>query len=106
MTGQALNNIQVRPGDDNAVERVEEWFREYNFTHDPAVRERIILAYLGMADRLASRFRTSANVSSEDLTQTARLALIRAIDRYDARRPSPFVVYAVVCITGELKHFL
>jgi RNA polymerase sigma-B factor len=106
MTGQALSTIEVRPGDTDAVDQVEEWFHNYDFSHDPAVRERIILAYLGLADRLAARFRSSRGVSNEDLVQTARVALIRAVDRYDPGRPSPFIAYAVVCITGELKHFL
>jgi RNA polymerase sigma factor (sigma-70 family) len=45
--------LDVRPGDEQAVEQVEEWFLEYQRTHDRELRERIILAYLGLADRLA-----------------------------------------------------
>src|SRR6266704_2207449 len=97
----APDQLDVRLGDDEAVEQVEEWFRVY-----PAIRERIILAHLGLADRLAARFRGSRGVSYEDLVQTARVGLVNAVDRYDAERSNPFIVYAIVCIIGELKRFL
>jgi RNA polymerase sigma-B factor len=106
MTTEALRTLDVWPGDRDAVDEVQQWFHCYECTHDPAVRERIILAYLGLADRLASRYRSGHGASTEDLVQTARLALVRAVDRYDPGRPSPFIAYAVVCITGELKRFL
>ena len=36
------------------------------------LREQIILAYLGLADRLADRYRHSRGTTAEDLRQTAR----------------------------------
>ena len=62
--------------------------------------------YLGLADRLAGRFRHSHGTSPEDLRQTARAGLIAAIDRYDPDRGTPFVPYAVACVVGELKRHL
>ena len=50
----------VLPGDELAVNRVEAWFRQYADSHDPEVREQIIVAYLGLADRLAERYRAAA----------------------------------------------
>jgi hypothetical protein len=35
------------------------WLCDYAIGRDPALRQRIILAYLGLADRLASRYRHS-----------------------------------------------
>jgi hypothetical protein len=35
------------------------WLCDYAIGRDPALRQRIILAYLGLADRLASRYRQS-----------------------------------------------
>jgi RNA polymerase sigma-B factor len=96
----------VLPGDERAVSRVEDWFRQYADTHDPAVRERIIVAYLGLADRLADRYRSSRGVSSEDLRQTARVGLVAAVDRYDPDHGSSFVPYAVACVVGEIKRYL
>lgn len=96
----------VRPGDPEAVEQVEEWFDAYHATGSPAIRERIILAHLGLADRLATRFRRSRGVAHDDLVQAARVGLVTAVDRYDSSRANWFVVYAIVCITGELRRCL
>jgi RNA polymerase sigma-B factor len=98
--------VDVRPGDQEAATQVEEWLQDYATSRDPQLRERIILAYLGMADRLAGRFRHSRGTSAEDLTQTARAGLIAAVDRYDPGYGSPFVPYAVACVVGELKRHL
>ena len=96
----------VLPGDELAVARVESWFREYAATGDPAVRERIIVSYLGLADRLADRYRGSRGASREDLRQTARVGLVAAVDRYDPDYGNPFVPYAVACVVGEIKRYL
>jgi RNA polymerase sigma-B factor len=96
----------VLPGDENAVEQVEAWFRRYAETRDPGVRERIIVAYLGLADRLADRYRSSRGASPEDLRQTARVGLVAAVDRYDPDFGNPFVPYAVACVVGEIKRYL
>jgi RNA polymerase sigma-B factor len=98
--------LQVRPGDQEAASEVQGWLQAYGSSRDPQLRERIILAYLGMADRLAGRFRDSRGTSPEDLIQTARAGLIAAIDRYDPDRGTPFVPYAVACVVGELKRHL
>ena len=47
----------MRPGDDAATSEVDGWLQDS--ARDPALRQRIILAYLGLADRLASRYRHS-----------------------------------------------
>jgi RNA polymerase sigma-B factor len=96
----------VLPGDERAVDRVEGMFRRYAVSHDPHLREQIVLAYVGLADRLAERYRGSRGVSPEDLHQTARVGLVAAVDRYDPDRGNPFVPYAVACVVGELKRYL
>jgi RNA polymerase sigma-B factor len=98
--------LDVRPGHQNAATQVDGWLREYATSRDPQLRERIILAYLGLADRLASRYRHSHGTTPEDLTQTARAGLIAAVNRYDPNYGSPFVAYAVACVVGELKRYL
>jgi RNA polymerase sigma-B factor len=98
--------LDVRPGDQNAATQVDGWLREYATSRDPQLRERIILAYLGLADRLVSRYRHSHGTTPEDLTQTARAGLIAAVNRYDPDYGSPFVAYAVACVVGELKRYL
>ena len=98
--------LDVRPGDEAAVGQVEEWFLEYRASGDRAVRERIILAHLGLADRLAARFHDGNGVAGEDLIQAARVGLVAAVDRYDPGRPNPFIAYAIACINGELRRCL
>jgi RNA polymerase sigma-B factor len=98
--------LDVRPGDQDAATQVEGWLQVYAASRDPQLRERIILAYLGLADRLASRYRHSRGATPEDLTQTARTGLIAAVDRYDPGYGTPFVPYAVACVVGELKRSL
>jgi RNA polymerase sigma-B factor len=100
------NQVAVRPGDSASEAEVEGWLRDYAAGRDPQLRERIILAYLGLADRLAARYRTSRGTTMEDLTQTARAALIAAVDRYRPGRRGGFVPFAVACVTGELKRYL
>jgi RNA polymerase sigma-B factor len=71
-------------------------------THQPNTQD----PFLGLADRLADRFRHSRGTAPEDLRQTARAGLIAAIDRYDPNYGNPFVPYAVACVVGELKRYL
>jgi RNA polymerase sigma-B factor len=96
----------VLPGDEQAVNLVERWFRAYAATRDPSIREQIIVSYLGLADRLAERYRGSRGASPEDLRQTARVGLVAAVDRYDPDYGNPFVPYAVACVVGEIKRYL
>ena len=98
--------VDVRPGDQAATTEVEGWLQAYATSRDPVLRERIILSYLTLADRLASRFRHSGGTTPEDLIQTARAGLIAAIDRYDPAKGPAFVPFAVACVVGELKRHL
>ena len=98
--------VDVRPGDQAAATEVEGWLQDYAASRDPALRHRIILAYLGLADRLASRYRHSRGTTPEDLTQTARAGLIAAVDRYNPSYGNPFVPYVVACVVGEVKRHL
>jgi RNA polymerase sigma-B factor len=101
-TGASPDALEVRPEDEVAVQRVEQWFRDYAQNRDPVLRERIILAYLGLADRLAERYRSNR----EDRCRVARLGLVKAVDRYQPERANPFIPYAVATVVGELKRHL
>jgi RNA polymerase sigma-B factor len=98
--------VDVDPGDQAAADAVEAWLQDYAVSRDPGRREQIILAYLGLADRLAGRYRHSRGTTLEDLRQSARAGLIAAVDRYDPTHGNPFVPYAVACVVGELKRHL
>jgi RNA polymerase sigma-B factor len=98
--------LDVNPGDQAAADEVDAWLQDYASSRDPGLREQIILAYLGLADRLAGRYRQSRGTTPEDLRQAARAGLIAAVDRYDPAYGNPFVPYAVACVVGELKRHL
>lgn len=106
MIAGSSGTLDVRPGDQDALRQVEEWFDAYHATGDPLIRERIILAHLGLAERLAARFRRNHSVPYEDLVQVARVGLVSAVNRYDPSRKNAFIVYAIVCIVGELRRYL
>jgi RNA polymerase sigma-B factor len=98
--------LDIRPGDKAGADVGTAWLLDYASSRDPALRERIILAYLGLADRLASRYHHSRGTTPEDLIQTARAGLIAAIDRYDPAKGTSFLPFAVACVVGELKRHL
>jgi RNA polymerase sigma-B factor len=71
----------------------------------PRIRARLIELYLPLAEYLARRFRNRGE-PLDDLTQVARVGLIKSVDGYDPCRGAAFTSYAIPMIVGELKrHF-
>jgi RNA polymerase sigma-B factor len=69
------------------------------------VLERIVLLYLDLCGSMASRY-DGRGIEHDDLVQVARLALVKAIDRYVPGQGPSFAAFAVPTISGELKrHF-
>jgi len=67
-------------------------------------RERIVTKAMPLADHIAYRF-VGRGETREDLLQVARLALVKAVERYDRGR-GRFVSFAVPTIFGEIRrHF-
>lgn len=66
-------------------------------------RREIIVGCLPLADRIARRF-AGRGEPSDDLTQVARIGLIKAIDRYDPAKGS-FRPFAVIVISGEVRRY-
>jgi RNA polymerase sigma-B factor len=98
--------VDVRPGDQDAATTVEAWLQDYATSRDPQLRERIILAYLGVADRLARRFRDSRGTSAEDLRPDRSGRGDRRHRPLRPRLQHPVRPYAVACVVGELKRHL
>jgi len=93
------------PLDRNDKEALSEAFLEYQRTEDPAVRDQLIEAHLGLAEYLARRF-ANRGEPMDDLIQVASLALVKAVERFDPGRGLEFTTFATPTIVGELKrHF-
>jgi RNA polymerase sigma-B factor len=69
------------------------------------LREEAIQAWLPLAEQLARRY-AGRGEPLDDITQTASLGLIKAIDRYDPDRGTGFLAFAVPTVRGEIRrHF-
>lgn len=68
-------------------------------------RERIMNRCLDLADRIARHY-GGRGEDIEDLTQVARLGLVKAVDRFDPAMGSNFAAFAVPTMMGEVRrHF-
>lgn len=93
------------PADDAERDELRKLFRQFAQTRDPALRDQLVTAHLGLAEYLARRF-TNRGEALDDLVQVASLALLKAVDRFDPSRGLEFSTYATPTIVGELKrHF-
>jgi RNA polymerase sigma-B factor len=80
-------------------------FRRYRETGDRRLRNDIVEQHRHLADRFARRYR-SRGIPVEDLRQTALLAMIRAVDRFDPDQGVTFATFASRTMDGELKRTL
>lgn len=79
---------------------------EYRRTGERRLRNRVVEAHLWVADHHVARFARSAGGASDDLRQTALLAMVRAVDRFDPSIGVTFRTFASRTIEGELKRYL
>jgi RNA polymerase sigma-B factor len=94
--------VSDRTGPSRPEEEIAELFRRLP---DPSAREDLAKEFLPLAEYFARRF-SGRGEPVDDLTQTASLGLLNAIDRFDPERGVPFSTYAAATIVGELKrHF-
>ena len=83
---------------------VEALIAEYARTQNPAVRDAVIERHENLVRSLAHKF-ARPGVQVEDLVQSAWIALIRAVDRFDPSHGAQFSTYAVTCMVGEIKRY-
>lgn len=83
---------------------LEALLREYARTKDAKVRDAIIQRHESLVRSLAHKF-ARPGVQVEDLVQSAWIALIRALDRFDPSHGTQFSTYAVTCMVGEIKRY-
>jgi RNA polymerase sigma-B factor len=86
-------------------QELREKFARFADSRDPALRDQLIEAHLGLAEYLARRF-SNRGEPLDDLVQVASVGLLKAVDRFDPERAVEFSTYATHTIVGELKrHF-
>lgn len=68
------------------------------------IQDAIVVLNVPVARSIAGRYR-QRGCELEDLEQTAYLALVRAVRRFDATRTQDFLCYAVPSIRGEVKRY-
>ena len=90
---------RIRASNDQAL------FKRLRRTGNAADRDELIGRFMRLAERVAHRY-VRPGEPVDDLLQVARLALVKAVDRFDPERGVAFSSYAVPTITGELKRFL
>ncbi|MDI3298179.1 MAG: FliA/WhiG family RNA polymerase sigma factor [Bacillota bacterium] len=96
----------VRPeagsaADDQEVQRLWEAYRQ---SGDRLLRERLVLAYLPLVQRIASRLavRLPPQVEQQELVNEGLGGLLQAIDRFDPSRGIRFETFAVPRIQGAM----
>lgn len=68
------------------------------------LRAAAIEAWLPLAQQLARRY-AGRGEPLEDISQTASVGLIKAIDRFEPERGSDFVAFAMPTILGEIRRY-
>ena len=77
----------------------------YHRDGDEAARDELVQRMLPIVRQLARRYQRGSE-QLDDLVQVGSLGLVKAIERFDIERGSPFMRYAVPTILGEIKrHF-
>ena len=80
-------------------------FFELATNREPALRDRLVTAHLGLAHHLARRY-ANRGEPYEDLVQVASLAIVKSVDRFEPERGVEFTTFATRTVIGELKrHF-
>ena len=82
----------------------EQLFQLYRDSQDVDVRNELLERYLYLAKIVAKKF-TGRGIEYEDLLQTASLALVRAIERFDPAKGIKFNSFATPSLIGEVKNY-
>lgn len=87
----------------------DEWRRQELFadlvkTGSVEARNELVDSYAPLAEYFANRYRR-AGLDHDDIRQVAKLALVRAVDRFDPSVGVAFSTFAGRTIDGELKRY-
>lgn len=85
-------------------EEIDELFKEYNRTHDIAIRNKLVENYMHVAEILAKKF-SGRGVDYDDLKQVASEALISGVEKFDPSLGNRFTTYITPTVTGAIKNY-
>ncbi len=104
----ARHSVPPRPAFTDRDARTSELFEELAAATSEEERDRVVeqvvLLYLDLCSTMAGRY-DGRGIEQEDLVQVARLALVKAVRRYEPGHAPSFAAYAVPTISGELKRW-
>jgi RNA polymerase sigma-B factor len=83
----------------------ERLLRRYAHERRAADLEALVVSYRPLACSLARRYATGGHVDA-DLEQAACEGLVKAIQRFDPDRGTPFTSFAVPTVLGEVRRYL
>jgi len=77
---------------------------QYSATHDPKIKEKIVIKYINLVKFVAGRLMISLppSVEVDDLESAGIMGLIDAIDRFDTKYGVKFESYAIPRIKGAM----
>ena len=82
----------------------ETLLEQYALSHALELRDRIVEAYLYIAEIVARKF-SGRGVDYDDLYQVAALALVKGVERYDADKGVKFASFITPTMVGEVKNY-
>ena len=82
----------------------KELFQRYQETKSKEIRNEIVERYLYIVDILIKKY-LNKGVDYEDLYQVGSMALVFAVERYDASKGFEFTSFATPTIIGEIKRY-
>ena len=77
---------------------------QYALSRAPDLRDRIVEAYLYIAEIVAKKF-SGRGVDYDDLYQVAALALVKGIERFDVEKGIKIASFITPTMVGEVKNY-
>ena len=84
--------------------RIHDLFLKYQKTRDMSLRNQLVEAHLPLIRLLINKF-LNKGVDYDDLYQVGSMALVFAVERFDASRGFSFSSFAAPTVIGEIKRY-
>lgn len=81
-------------------------FREYKARPTQRLRDRLVVANMGLVEKAARRWTHQCQEPFEDLRQEGVFGLVKAVERFDPEAGNAFSSFAMPYISGAIQHYL